>query len=223
MVGESPSEVVEIIQPDAPGRIVSPDGRVSVLFPVLSRRHTFQVGVSTNDNHCLSGIAPPGIVLLCFRVDTFDEFGRAETGVILRSPARLDIALNGNLPAEPSILMRLYNRGDVKLLFRDYLDEEWSETPFSMVFYSGEGLIVRATRARFGIFALTADTDSLAQAVNQDGKTVVTPTITPLPTPVAEIRAPETKRPGAAYGPLIAGLASYIILLWYVRMIVMRR
>ena len=223
VVEESPSEVVETIHPDAPGRVVSLDGRVSILFPVLSRRHTFQVGVSANDKHCASVSVSSGAILSCVRVDTFDESGRAETGVILPSPARLNIALDGELLAEPSILMRSYDSGDVKLLFRDYLDEEWSETPFSMELHSEEGLIVRAMRARFGIFALTANTDSLAQTMNQDGETIATPTITPSPTPVAEIRAPETARPGAAYGPLIAGLASYIILLWYVRMIVMRR
>ena len=223
VVGESSSEIVKIIQPDASARVVSLDGTVSVQFPILSRPHTFQVGVSTNGKHCDSASASSGTILACTRVDTFDEFGRAETGVILASPARLDIALNGDLSTEPSILMKSYSRGDVKLLFRDYLDGGWTETPFSMVFHSGEGLTVRATRTRFGIFALTADTDSLAQIVNQDVETTVTPTITPLPTPVAEIRAPETDRPGAAYGPLIAGLASYLILLWYVRMIVMRR
>jgi hypothetical protein len=223
VVEESSSEVIEIIQPNVEGHIVSPDGSVSILFPLLSRRQTFQVGVSTDDKHCLSGIVPPSVILSCVRVDTFDEFGRAEMGVILTSPARMDIALNGNLPAEPSILMRAYDGGDVKLLFRDYLDEEWSETPFSMDSHSGGGLNVRATATQFGIFALTADTDSLAQTMNQDGEAIAIPTITPLPTPAVEIRTPETGRPGAAYGPLIAGLASYIILLWYVRMIVMRR
>lgn len=223
MVEESPSEVVETIHPDAPGRIVSLDGTVSVQFPILSRPRTFQAGVSTDDRHCASASASSSMILTCARVDTFDEFGRAETGVILASPARLDIALNEELPAGPSALMRSYDRGGVKLLFRDYLDEAWSETLFSMVFHSGDGLIVRATPARFGIFALTAAADSLAQPMNQDGETAATLTITPLPTPVTEIRAPETGRPGAGYGPLIAGLASYIILLWYVRMIVMRR
>ena len=109
-------------------------------------------------------------ILICVRVDTFDEFGRAETDVILASPARLDVALNENLPAESLILMTSYNRGAVKLLFRDYLDAEWSETPFSMELHSEDGLIVRATRTRFGIFALTTDADSLSQAMNQDGE-----------------------------------------------------
>ena len=223
VVEESSSEVVEIIQPDAEGHIVSPDGSVSVLFPLLSRRQTFQVGVSTNDKHCLSGIMPPGTILACVRVDTFDEFGRAETDVILTSPARLDISLNGEVLIEPSILMRSYDRGAVKLLFRDYLDEEWSETPFSMDFRSEDGLTVRATPIRFGVFALAAEMGSLPQAVNQDGETTVAPTITPFPTPDSEVSIAKTGRPGAAYGPLIGGLASYIILLWYVRMIVMRR
>ena len=223
VVEESPSEVVRTIHPDAPGQIVSLDKMVSVSFTVLSRPHTFQAGVSTNGKHCASGSVSSDTILTCVRVDAFDEFGRAETGVILTSPARLGIALNGNLQAEPSTLMRSYNMGDVKLLFRDFLDEEWSEIPFSMVFHSGGGLIVRAMHARFGVFALTADTDSLSQAMNQDGETIVTPTITPLPTPVGEVWITDTKRPGAAYGPLIAGLASYLIMLWYVRMIVMRR
>ena len=166
---------------------------------------------------------PPGTILACVRVDTFDEFGRAETGVILTSPARLDISLNGEALIEPSILMRSYDRGAVKLLFRDYLDEEWSETPFSMDFHSEDGLTVRATPIRFGIFALAAEMGSLPQAVNQDGETTVAPTITPFPTPDSEVSIAKTGRPGAAYGPLIGGLASYIILLWYVRMIVMRR
>ena len=223
VVGESPSEVVKTIQPDAPGQIVSLDGTVSILFPILSRRHTFQVGVSTDHKHCASASASSGAILTCARVDTFDEFGRAETGVILTSPARLDIALNGSLPMGQSALIGAYDRGDFRMMFRDYLDEEWIETPFSMDFHSQDGLIVRATHTRFGVFALTADMDFLAQAVNRDGETVAIPTITPLPTPAVEIRSPETGRPVAAYGPLIAGLASYIILLWYVRMIVMRR
>ena len=222
MVEESPSEVVETIHPDAPGFIVSLDGAVSVQFPILSRRHTFQVGISASDRHCDSA-SSTGAILTCVRVDTFDEFGRAETGVILTSPTRMSIALDGSLPVGPSVLMRAYDGGDVKLLFRDYLDQRWSDIPFSMDFHPREGLTVRAAPTRFGIFALTADTDSLSQAMNQDGGTAAVPTITPLPTPAAEILAPETERPGAALGPLIAGLASYIILLWYARMIVMRR
>ena len=215
MVEESPSEVVEVIQPDAPGQIVSLDGMASVLFPVLSRRHTFQVGVSTDDKHCMSGTAPPGVILFCVRVDTFDQFGRAEADAALIMPATLNIVLDGetgdppdNMPA----LMRALEAGGIRLFFREYLGEEWSEIPYSLSPTSEGRLTVSATRGRFGVFALTVDAEILNQAISV---ALPTPTITPLPTSLPEFSAPVRKWPGAVFGQLIAMFAPVILKLWH--------
>lgn len=215
MVEESHSEVVEVIQPDAPGRVVSSDGVVSVLFPALSRRHTFQAGVSTDDKRCLSGSAPPGVVLFCVRVDTFDRFGRAETDAVLITPATLNIVLDeesGELLVDLSILIRAYESGGISLMFREYLGEEWSEIPFSLSPISEGRVTISATRARFGLFALTADAGTLEPEVSAAS---YIPSVTPLPTPVAELSAPSRGWPGALFGLLIAMLAPIILKLWY--------
>ena len=211
--------MVETIQPNAPGRVVSDDHRVSVLFPVLSRTHTFQVGISTNDKHCLSGTALPGIILFCVRVDIFDESGRAEVDAVLTKPATLNIILDeesGELTVNLSILTRAYEMGGVSLVFREYPGEEWSEIPFSLSQMSKGGVTVSVTRRQLGVFALTADADVLERAV---GDTLPTPTATPLPTPVAEVPAPAGGWPGAGLGLLIAILAPFIAMLWYMGII----
>ena len=213
---ESPSEIVEVIQPNYQGRIVSPDGKVSVLFPALSRRHTFQVGVSANDKRCLSGAAPPGAILLCVRVDTFDEFGRAEVEAVLMTPAALNIVLDdesGELPMALSILIRAYEAGGISLLFREYLGEEWSEIPYSLSPISEGKVTVRAIRSRFGVFALTADAEILDRVISD---ALPTPTVTPLPTPLPENSTPPSRGPGSAYGLLIALLSPFIALIWYI-------
>ncbi len=138
------------------------------------------------------------------------------------SPARLNITLgqeSAGLYEDPSALMRAYNMGGISLVFREYLGEEWSEIPFSLNLVFDEGVTVSAMRRQFGIFALTADVDILSQAKSQDSDTPATPTIIPLP----EISPPETRGSGAAFGLLIAGLAPYIVMLWYMKMIGMRR
>ena len=212
---ESPSEVVETIQPDAPGRIVSLDGMALVLFPVLSRRHTFQVGVSTDGKHCLSGAAPTGVILFCVRVDTFDQFGRAEADATLTMPATLNIVLDekaGDLPENMPALMLALEAGGISLVFREYLGEEWSEIPYSLSRISEGRVTVSATRGRFGVFALIADAGALEWA---DSDAPPTPTITPLPTPLAEDASPAHGRPGAIFGLLIAMLAPFILKLWH--------
>ena len=93
VAGESPSEVVETIQPDAGGHIAAPDGSASVHFSTLSRPYTFQVGLSIDHKHCLYGPEIPGEILSCVRVDTFDSLGRAERNVTLAAPARLVIVV----------------------------------------------------------------------------------------------------------------------------------
>ena len=214
VVEESHSEVVETIQPDTPGQIVSPDGTVSVLFPALSRRITFQAGVSADDKHCLSGAAPPGVILSCVRVDTFDRFGGAEADAVLTTPATLNIILDdesGDLPITLSILARAYEAGGISLMFREYLAEEWSEIPFSLSPTPEGKMTASATRDRFGVFALTADTKIL-EGVTSDMSP--TPTVTPLPTPLPESSRPAREWPGAIFGLLIAMLAPIILKLW---------
>ena len=216
---ESPSEAVKTIQPNAEGQIVSSDGSVSVLFPVLSRRHTFQVGVSTSDKHCLPGTAPSGVILFCVRVDTFDEFGRAEVEAVLTIPATLNIVLDdgsGELPGTLSTLTRAYDMGGVSLVFREYLGEEWSEIPYSLSPVSEGRVSVSVTRDRLGVFALTVDAEILERMVST---VLPAPTITPLPTPLPEDLHPPPRGPGAAYGLLIAILAHFIAMLWYMGII----
>ena len=222
MVEESTSEVVAIIQPDAPGRVVSLDKTVSVLFPVLSRRHTFQAGISADDKHCLSRTAPPGLSLFCVRVDTFDEFGRAEVDGVLTMPATLNITLyeeTGDLPEDVSTLTRALEAGGISLVFREYLGEEWIEIPYSLRLSSEGRVSVIVTRSRFGVFALIADPGMLAWA---DSDTPPTPTITPLPTPLPENSRPPPSGPGAAYGLLITILAPIIATFWYIGSIGLR-
>ena len=216
---ESPSEVVETIHPNAEGQIVSSDGSVSILFPSLSRRHTFQVGVSTDQKYCLSGSEPTGMILFCVRVDIFDEFGRAEVEAVLTIPATLNIVLDdgsGELPVTLSTLTRAYDMGGGSLVFREYLGEEWSEIPYSLSPISEGEVSVSATRSRFGVFALVADAEILGRAVSE---TLPTPTATPLPTPVAEISDLMQEREGAAWGLLIAMFSPYLIAFWYMRRI----
>ncbi len=137
------------------------------------------------------------------------------------SPARLNIILNqesAGLPEDSSALARAYDMGGISLVFREYLGEEWSDVPFSLDTVSDEGLTVSAMRRQFGVFALTADLDILARAKSQDDDTTATPTVTPLP----EISHPEQKQTGAALGLLIAGLAPYIVMFWYMKMIGVR-
>ena len=208
--------MIETIQPSAEGRIVSPDGGVSVLFPALSRRHTFQVGVSTRDQRCLSGIAPPGVVLVCVRVDTFDRFGMAETDAVLTTPATLNIILDeasGEPLVDLSTLIRAYEAGGISLMFREYLGEEWSEIPFSLSPISDGRVTISATRAGFGLFALTADARTLEPGVIS---TSYIPTVTPLPTLAAELSAPSRGWPGTLFGLLIAMLAPIILKLWHI-------
>ena len=222
VVEESSSEVVEIIHPNAEGRIVSPDGSVSVLFPLLSRRQTFQVGVSTDQKHCLSGPGHSGVILSCVRVDTFDEFGRAEEDAVLTSPARLSISLDmeSDSPYEDtSALIRAYGVGGIRLVFREYLGEEWSEIPYSLSWISDGRAVMSAMRHRFGVFALIADVEVLTRVMAQEEETVATPTVTPLPTPVAEVSDPTQERTGSAWGLLIAILSPYLVALWFIRMI----
>ena len=226
VVEESPSEVVETIQTNTEGHIAAPDGSASVHFSALSRPYTFQVGLSTDHKHCQSGSEILGMILNCVRVDTFDSLGRAEEDATLLTPARLDIVVGwvGDSQSEElSALAEASEWSSVRLLFREGLGEEWSEIPFSLDRESGERLVISLTRDRFGVFALVADAEQPGEAMIEDSGPVSTPLITPTPTPMEEISEPGEEHRGAAFGPLIAGLASYIILLWYVRMIVMRR
>ncbi|MCY4652105.1 MAG: hypothetical protein OXC95_02960, partial [Dehalococcoidia bacterium] len=93
---------------------------------------------------------------------------------------------------------------------------------FSLDRESDESLVISLMRDRLGVFALIADATQPEEAVPEDSGTVPTPSITPMPTPVAEISDPGEEHPGAAFGPLIAALASYLAMLWYVRTLGLR-
>ena len=226
VAGESPSEVVETIQPDAGGHIAAPDGSASVHFSTLSRPYTFQVGLSTDHKHCLSGPEIPGEILSCVRVDTFDSLGRAERNVTLAAPARLVIVVGqtgDGLAEDQSALMEAIELPGVRLLFRDGLGDGWSELPFSLNRESGESVSISLMRDRFGVFALIADVEQPEEAAAEVSVQVSTPTITPAPTPTVEISDPAEEHPGAAFGPVIAALAAYLAMLWYLRALGMRQ
>ena len=218
--------MVETIQPDAGGHIAAPDGSASVHFSTLSRPYTFQVGLSTDHKHCLSGPEIPGEILSCVRVDTFDSLGRAERNVTLAAPARLVIVVGqtGDGQAEEqSALTEAIELPGVRLLFRDGLGDGWSELPFSLNRESGESVSISLMRDRFGVFALIADVEQPEEAAAEATVQVSTPTITPAPTPTVEISDPAEEHPGAAFGPVIAALAAYLAMLWYLRALGMRQ
>ena len=113
--------------------------------------------------------------------------------------------------------------GGISLLFKEHLGQEWSEIPISPNPAPGESLTISVTIDRFGVFALIADSESLAQPTTKAIEPIALPTPTPLPTPVTEILAPQTLQPGAAFGPLVAGLAPILAMLWYIRMMGLRQ
>ena len=220
VVGESPSEVVETIQPNAEGFIAAPDGSVSIHFSELSRPNTFQVGLSIDHKHCLSVPETQGAILSCVRVDTFDRLGRAEEDATLLTPARLDIAVGRNDDGQSedlSALAEAFELSRVRLLFRERQGDEWREMPFSLSQESGESLSISVMSDGFGVFALIADPEPPAEAKIDDSRPVATPTITPMPTLVAQVSTPADGHRGAAFGPLIAALATYLTMLWYVK------
>ncbi len=214
--------MVETIQPNAPGRIVSRDESVSVLFPTLSRPHTFQAGISANPKHCLSESELPGTILACVRVDTFDELGRAEADAILMLPARLTIILRqgeDGTAGDVSALMRARDMGGVRFMFREYLSEEWAEIPFSLSFVSNGGVTASAARRQFGIFALALDMETLRQARVQDNDTPADPTVTPSPASEEESASLQMAGYGAVFGLLMAILVPYLVMLQYMKML----
>lgn len=219
VVGESHSETVATIQPDAEGRVVSPDGSAEVVFPILSRSRTFQAGVASNRKHCHYGTEAPDALLSCVRVDIFDRFGNVEEDVVLDSPAIVNMVVNPMNEALKRIsdIDKAYESESVRLLFREHLNEKWSETPFSMSVSSGEGVRITTTRDKLGIFALVADEDSLSQTEVQSIEATAASPPPPIPDATEEI-ATEEIWPGAAIGSLIVQLAPYLIFLWYARM-----
>ena len=108
-------------------------------------------------------------------------------------------------------------------MFRDSLGDGWSELPFSLNRESGESVSISLMRDRFGVFALIADVEQPVEAAVEATVQVSTPTITPTATPTVEISDPAEEHPGAAFGPVIAALAAYLAMLWYLRALGMRQ
>ena len=228
VVEESHSEIVATIQPDAESKVSSIDGSANVVFPASSRSQTFQAGIASNSKHCHYEPALSAAILSCVRIDIFDRFGNVEQDVTLDSPAIVNMVINpiDEELEELSGLGEAYESGGVRFLFREYQDQEWSETPFSLNISSDDSVAIAATSDRLGIFALVADLESQAPVPSAEATATPTiaplPTPTPTPTPAAEITTESVSQgasAGAAVGTLLAMLSPYLILLWYARML----
>ena len=154
------------------------------------------------------------------------DLGRAERNVTLEAPARLVIVVGqtgDGQAGEPSAVTEAIELPGVRLLFRDSLGDGWSELPFSLNRESGESVSISLMRDRFGVFALIADVEQPVEAAVEATVQVSTPTITPTATPTVEISDLAEEHPGAAFGPVIAALAAYLAMLWYLRALGMRQ
>ena len=98
-------------------------------------------------------------------------------------------------------------------MFREYLGEEWSEIPFSLSPISEGRVTISATRARFGLFALTADAGTLEPEVS--GRVLYTQCHASADASSRKCRLRRAGGPGRSLGLLIAMLAPIILKLWY--------
>ena len=165
------------------------------------------------------------MILNCVRVDTFDNLGRVEEESTLVTPARLDIAVGRTddvQTEDSSALEEASEWSRVRLLYREGLGEEWSEIASWLNWDSVDGSSISVTRDRFGVFLLIADLEPPDEAMIENGGPVSAPAITPMPAPMVEDSVQGDEHSGAAFGPLIATLATYLIMLWYMRMLGMR-
>ena len=184
------TQTVATVYPDSDITVVTPDGVVSVTFPVGSRDSVYHVRVDSDSNNC-AGDSAVYQLQTCLTVEIFDSQGNPEPGAVLDWPAAIWMKLDADRLSGAKTVLAAHEEGGVSLRDRSAPGGEWMDLEFTLE-ADDQGVV---TITAFGIYSFGSFGAVTDPAVFERVLRPAEPDPTPTPQPTAAPTPQPTIRP----------------------------